>query len=191
MCRVLIHSLSFCSLSLWFPTQVLHVRLGLLHCLRVCLWKSGFFFSRRFKWIFYQHFLHTVLPKTVRYVRYDQSKIRTEQSKLNDCCKYSSVWLGVLDEFWYFFIVLLFVYFLYNADLETQLNRVFFFLDRTQRYWIGYYIQKNKNKTLVALANKPLLMLYSRNSVTWSWALKPVNRIGFYFLKHEHSWRMQ
>lgn len=66
-----------------------------------------FFFSRRFKWISYQHFLHTVLPKTVRYVRY-LSKIRTEQSKLNDCYKYSSVWLGVLDEFWYFFIVLLF-----------------------------------------------------------------------------------
>lgn len=85
-----------------------------------------FFFSRRFKWILYQHFLHTVLPKTVRNVRYDQSKIRTEQSKLNDCCKYSSVWLGVLDEFWYLFIVLLFVYFLYNADLETQLNHVFF-----------------------------------------------------------------
>lgn len=40
----------------------------------------------------------------------------------------------------------------------------FFNLHHTQRYWIGYYIQKNKTKTLVALANKPLLMLYSRNS---------------------------
>lgn len=47
------------------------------------------------------------------------------------------------------FLLFYFFFFGYNADLETQLNH------HTQRYWIGYYIQKNKNKTLVAFANKP------------------------------------
>lgn len=72
--------------------------------------KRDFFLSCRFKWTLYQHFLRTVLPKTVRYARYDQSKIRTEESKLNDSCNYSSVWLGVLDEFWYFFYCFTFFY---------------------------------------------------------------------------------